>query len=179
MGALMFSFVGPITRSACSRVLRRSIIEIGSHARRSTMSFWSNLFGGGGSRKAATARRPQQRPSGQRPPASAGHTPATRTCTDCGATFPQSTTFCPRCGKTFGSSKPAPTKPGESITKAVQLYNEGKVEEALAEAKRLIELNPKHATAHGSLGYFLLEQRRFDEAVNPMLRSLELNPNSK
>lgn len=143
------------------------------------MSFWSNLFGGGGSRKATTARRPQQRPSGQRPQASAGNAPATRTCTDCGATFAQSTTFCPRCGKTFGSSKPAPTKPGESITKAVQLYNEGKVEDALAEAKRLIELNPKHATAHGSLGYFLLQERRFDEAVEPMLRALELNPSSK
>jgi hypothetical protein len=143
------------------------------------MSFWSNLFGGGSSRKAPTARRPQQHPSRPRPPASTGGSPATRTCTDCGAAFPQSTTFCPRCGKTFGSTNPAPARPGESIAKAVQLYNEGKVEEAVEEAKRLIELNPKHATAHGSLGYFLLEERRFDEAVDPMLRALELNPNSK
>jgi tetratricopeptide (TPR) repeat protein len=61
----------------------------------------------------------------------------------------------------------------------VQFYNEGKVEEAIAEAKRLIEANPKHATAYSSLGYFLLEERRFDEAVDPMLRALELNPQSK
>ena len=147
------------------------------------MSFWSSLFGGS-SRKTPPARRPHQRPSALRQSSPAAAALPSRTCTDCGAAFPQSTGFCPRCGKVVGGgttspAHPATTRPGESVTKAVQLYNEGKVEEAIAEARRLIEANPKHATAYSSLGYFLLEERRFDESVDPMLRALELNPNSK
>src|SRR5688572_21559351 len=116
------------------------------------MSFWSNLFGGGGgSRKTTTTRRPARRPSSTRPPSPVPNSLPSRTCADCGATFPQSTGVCPRCGKVFGGgttspARPATTRPGESVTKAVQLYNEGKVEEAIAEVKRLIEANPKHAT---------------------------------
>jgi hypothetical protein len=152
------------------------------------MSFWKKLFGGGGggtTRKAVTAQgRPQSSTAGARSVAAAVAAVASRTCDTCGATFPQSTSFCPRCGKTFGAAgaaapAPAPMKSGESVAKAVQLYNDGKVEEAIGEAKRLIDANPEHATAHGSLGYFLLQERRFDEAIEPMLRALELKPNSK
>ena len=80
-------------------------------------------------------------PQAKRPQRAAGATAIasaqSRTCADCGATFAQSTGFCPRCGKVFGGgttspSRPATTRPGESVTKAVQLYNEGKVEEAIA-----------------------------------------------
>ena len=147
------------------------------------MSFWSNLFGGGSSRKPPVARRTSQRASTPRPASAVPNSLPSRTCTACKATFPQSSGFCPRCGAVVvggaPGSGPAPAKAGESVAKAVQLYNEGKVEEAVAEAKRLIEANPKNATAHSSLGFFLLEERRFDEAVEPMMRALELNPTSK
>ena len=146
------------------------------------MSFWTRLFGGGQTKKTSVGqRRPHQRgASATARPTGVGES---RTCAACKATFPQSSGFCPRCGAVVvggaPGSGPAPAKAGESVAKAVQLYNEGKVEEAVAEAKRLIEANPKNATAHSSLGYFLLEERRFDEAVEPMMRALELNPQSK
>jgi hypothetical protein len=153
------------------------------------MNLWDMLFGGGGNNrrgKPSGARRTNapQRPQRAAAGATAIASAQSRTCADCGATFPQSTGFCPRCGKVFGGgatspSRPATIRPGESVAKAVQLYNESKVEEAIVEVKRLIEANPKHATAYGSLGYFLLQERRFDEAVEPMLRALELNPDSK
>jgi adenylate cyclase len=55
-------------------------------------------------------------------------------------------------------------------------------EQALAEAQRAIDLNPNFALGYFALGYFALGFARiflghFAEAIDPILRSLRLNPN--
>ena len=50
-------------------------------------------------------------------------------------------------------------------------------EQALAEAQRAIDLNPNFALGYFALGWVRIFLGHFAEAVDPMLRSLRLNPN--
>jgi Flp pilus assembly protein TadD len=50
----------------------------------------------------------------------------------------------------------------------------GRLPEALALAQHAVDVNPLSAGAHATLGFALFHARRFQEAVPPLERALEL-----
>jgi len=56
-------------------------------------------------------------------------------------------------------------------------YEKGMYDEAIAEVKRALELNPNDADAHYNLGATHYEKGMYDEAIAEVKRALELNPN--
>ena len=55
-------------------------------------------------------------------------------------------------------------------------FREGKVEEALADYRRALEINPTYLNAHNNLGYALAQQGRYAEAVATYRAALRSNP---
>ncbi len=58
------------------------------------------------------------------------------------------------------------------------LARQGKLEEAIAQFKRGLELEPGSVVAQFNLGLVLLQQRRFDEAREHLDRAIQLDPSS-
>src|SRR5262249_46619578 len=56
------------------------------------------------------------------------------------------------------------------------LRDQGKLDEAVAEYRKVIELDPKLAFAHSNLGNALRDQRKLDEAVTESRKAIELDP---
>jgi tetratricopeptide (TPR) repeat protein len=56
------------------------------------------------------------------------------------------------------------------------LFNQGKLEEAIAEYRKAIELDPKNAMAHNNLGDALRAQRMPEEAIAEYRKAIELDP---
>ena len=57
------------------------------------------------------------------------------------------------------------------------LSNLGRHSEALAEAKRALELDPVSPTRNLFLGQFLYQARQYDQAIEPLQDGLEIAPN--
>jgi len=53
----------------------------------------------------------------------------------------------------------------------------GRLDEALAEAKRAVELDPLSAPISRDLGYAYYEARQYDQAIEQERKALELDPN--
>jgi TPR repeat len=60
---------------------------------------------------------------------------------------------------------------------AVRLFREGRLDAAIAELRRGLEANPRYATGHSNLGFLYLRQAAFEQAVESLLRALEVDPN--
>ena len=54
--------------------------------------------------------------------------------------------------------------------------NQGKLDEAIAEYRAAIELNPKYAYAHTNLGNALYRQGKLDEAIACFRQAIEIEP---
>ena len=67
---------------------------------------------------------------------------------------------------------------GELIRSANRLKREGKLDEAIAEYYRVIELNPNFAWAYSNLGDAFVKQGNLEQAIDCYSNSLKLNPNS-
>lgn len=60
----------------------------------------------------------------------------------------------------------------------VLMYDEAKLpEKAVAAATQLVELDPNNAEAQFNLGYMLIKQKNFAEAVNVFKKVIEIDPN--
>jgi tetratricopeptide (TPR) repeat protein len=62
---------------------------------------------------------------------------------------------------------------------AVQLFREGRLDEAIAELRRGVEANPQYATGYSNLGFLYLRQGWLHQAVECLLHALEVNPHHK
>jgi tetratricopeptide (TPR) repeat protein len=63
----------------------------------------------------------------------------------------------------------------ENLGQAV--YDQGRVDEALAHFQKAVELNPKQPFVHSLLGVVLLEQGRVEDSLAHLKIALEINPN--
>ena len=53
----------------------------------------------------------------------------------------------------------------------------GRVDEAIVEYHKALELNPNEGEAHNNLGNALARRRQFDEAIGHFRRAVEITPN--
>jgi tetratricopeptide (TPR) repeat protein len=64
----------------------------------------------------------------------------------------------------------------ESFGKALTLYGQNKHEEAIAELKTALQLDPSYADAHLAMGHALHKLKRLPEAVEAMKKAIEADP---
>jgi len=57
-----------------------------------------------------------------------------------------------------------------------RLYNQKKLDEAIACYKKAIEIDPKHAFAYINLGEALRAQKKLPEAIAAYQKAIEINP---
>jgi tetratricopeptide (TPR) repeat protein len=62
---------------------------------------------------------------------------------------------------------------------AVQLFRDGRLDEAIAELRRGLDVNPHYATGYSNLGFPYLCRGQLDETVDSLLRALALDPKHK
>lgn len=62
---------------------------------------------------------------------------------------------------------------------AVQLFRDGRLDEAIAELRRGLEVNPQYATGYSNLGFLYLCRGQLEQAVDSLLRALALDPRHK
>lgn len=65
----------------------------------------------------------------------------------------------------------------EHFDLGVKNYNSKKMDDALAEFQKAHELSPKEPTALFWIGFIQLQQRHYEEALQPMLDAVALRPN--
>src|SRR5690242_578867 len=64
----------------------------------------------------------------------------------------------------------------KSLSKAVSLHLEGKLDEASRELRRTIEAGERHPALYSALGHVQYELKDFAEAVNSYAQLLEMEP---
>jgi TPR repeat len=139
------------------------------------MRFWRNIFGRHASpgHETATASPPLT-----------GGSPRIA-CLACRRTFDAPLATCPTCG----SYQAIPEEPPQwfaalqahvtalqSNQRAVQLFRQGRLTDAIAELRRGVEANPQYATGYSNLGFLYLRKGQLDRAVRCLLRALEVDP---
>ena len=114
---------------------------------------------------------------------------AHKRCMDCGAVTEMLRFRCPACGhELFDITS---TGAGSELFEAMQarqkraeqhtsqgglLFQQGQMDEALAEFQQAIEVNPWNATAHGNIGVVFLRRGQPEEALRWFERALEIDP---
>jgi tetratricopeptide (TPR) repeat protein len=61
---------------------------------------------------------------------------------------------------------------------AEAFFQEGRMEEAIDQAEKALQIDPNQAIAHSALGLAFLRKGRVDEAVSHLQRALEITPSS-
>ncbi len=64
----------------------------------------------------------------------------------------------------------------ECFGKGLTLYGQNKHEEAIAELKRALELDPSFADAHLAMGHAMHRLKRLPEAAEAIKKAIEINP---
>jgi protein O-GlcNAc transferase len=64
----------------------------------------------------------------------------------------------------------------ECFGKGLSLYGQNKHEEAVAELKKALEVDPRFADAYLAIGHALHKLKRFPEAVEAIKKAIEINP---
>ena len=59
---------------------------------------------------------------------------------------------------------------------AVRLFRAGRLDDAIAELRRGLAANPYYATGYSNLGFLYLRQAGLEQAVECLLRALEVDP---
>ena len=62
---------------------------------------------------------------------------------------------------------------------AVRLFREGRLDDAIAELRRGLEVDPQHATGYSNLGFLYLRKGELAQAVECLLQALEVDPQHK
>jgi predicted O-linked N-acetylglucosamine transferase (SPINDLY family) len=70
----------------------------------------------------------------------------------------------------------APASAGELNHRGITLAQQGRLDEAIADFRRAVQIDPDNAVAHGNLGLALILQGRLDEAIANCRRCVELKP---
>ncbi|MBP5973990.1 tetratricopeptide repeat protein, partial [Brasilonema sp. CT11] len=63
------------------------------------------------------------------------------------------------------------------FNQGLALYNQGKLDEAIASYRKALQIDPNYATAHNNLGYALKNQGKLDEAIASYRQALQIDPN--
>ncbi|MCC6126279.1 MAG: fused MFS/spermidine synthase [Pirellulales bacterium] len=74
------------------------------------------------------------------------------------------------------SSRQRNAEAREHAAKGTKLARQGRMEEAIAEFEKALEIDPQYAEAHGNLGAALASLDRLDEAIDHYRQALELRP---
>ena len=72
----------------------------------------------------------------------------------------------------------APASAGELNHRGITLAQQGRLDEAIADFQRAVQIEPDNAVAHGNLGLALTIQGRLDEAIVCCRRYVELKPDA-
>ncbi len=106
-------------------------------------------------------------------------------CFSCQSKGSAVSTSCPTRGnaETFSANGPqwfqvlqAHVIAVQSNDRAVQWFREGRLDDALAELRRGLEISPQYATGHSNLGFLHLRKGQFEQAVACLLQALEVDP---
>jgi TPR repeat len=148
------------------------------------MRFWCNIFGRRASPGHATAKRTPQPATATVSPPPTGGSPRTA-CLASRRTFDAPLASCPTCGSSQALPQEAPewfatlqahVTALHANERAVQLFRQGRLNEAIAELQRGVEVNPQYATGYSNLGFLYLRKGQLDRAVQCLLRALEMDP---
>jgi tetratricopeptide (TPR) repeat protein len=66
-----------------------------------------------------------------------------------------------------------------TINLGLALAGQGKLDEAIAEYRHAIELDPKNGDPHNNLGLTLKDQGKLDDAIAEYHHAIELNPKNE
>src|SRR5687767_394866 len=64
----------------------------------------------------------------------------------------------------------------QSNDRAVRFFRKGRLDDAIAELRRGLEISPQYATGHSNLGFLHLRKGQFEQAVACLLQALEVDP---
>jgi Tetratricopeptide repeat len=149
------------------------------------LSLWNRMFGKKDSAApSAVASVPGPAMAGQLSRRLTGGTPSPA-CFACREQFNPLGTLCPTCRAPDMSPVDDPTwftmlqahvTAVQANDTAVRLFREGKLDDAIAELRRGLEANPHYPTGYSNLGFLYLRRTELDQAVECLLRALELDP---
>lgn len=74
--------------------------------------------------------------------------------------------------------KPAPQPEQDAFTRGTDLFQRGKLDEALVAFREAEKESPRDAIVQSWLGFVYIKKARYDEAIRYLRRSLELGPNN-
>ncbi|MEZ5987645.1 MAG: CFI-box-CTERM domain-containing protein [Planctomycetota bacterium] len=110
-------------------------------------------------------------------------------CVECDAEVADDAFTCPVCGgknmigaysgtEALGllETMKSMSESATHVDKAARFYVQGKLDEAVKELNRALEIAPKNATAHGNMGAILIAKGKPTEAIPWLEKALELNP---
>jgi hypothetical protein len=109
----------------------------------------------------------------------------THACLACAEKFPPLGALCPACRDPVTSVTDAPewfavvqahVTAVHANDTAVRLFREGQLDAAIAELRRGLAANPHYATGYSNLGFLYLRQAELEQAVECLLRALEVDP---
>jgi tetratricopeptide (TPR) repeat protein len=150
------------------------------------MHSWRKMFGkrpSGGQSSVPTARQSTVAEPASSPLPARGF--PTKACLACRRQFNALLAICPTCGSDQATIADGPEwlmiVQGHITTvqandRAVRLFREGRLDDAIAELRRGLEVNSQYATGHSNLGFLYLRKGQLDHAVECLLRALEVDP---
>jgi hypothetical protein len=153
------------------------------------MSFWRKFFGKkhlSGRSSASRASLPATTVRSSISPDATGS--PTKACLACQRKFDALLTICPKCGspEAIAADDPewltllqAHVTAVQSNDTAVRLFREGRLDKAIGELHRGLEANPPYATGYSNLGFLYLCKGQLEQAINCLLRALEVDPRHK
>ncbi len=78
----------------------------------------------------------------------------------------------PASGRPTG---PAAARPKDPFTRGLELFRQGKLDEAITALREAEAADPRDAVTQNWLGFILFRARRYDESIRSLRRALELN----
>jgi TPR repeat len=149
------------------------------------LNLWNGMFGKKDSTApSAVASAPGPAVAGQLSPRLTGGTP-NPACFACREQFNPLGTLCPTCrdpdmslvdDPTWFTALQAHVTVVQANDTAVRLFRDGKLDDAIAELRRGLEANPHYATGYSNLGFLYLRRTELEQAVECLLRELDLDP---
>ena len=149
------------------------------------LNLWNGMFGKKDSTApSAVASAPGPAVAGQLSPRLTGGTP-NPACFACREQFNPLGALCPTCrdpdmslvdDPTWFTALQAHVTVVQANDTAVRLFRDGKLDDAIAELRRGLEANPHYATGYSNLGFLYLRRTELEQAVECLLRALDLDP---